>query len=381
MKIVVNGRFSGRKTGVGRVIENLFDQLQHLDDENEYFIYVNKEFVDFIDVTNPRFHVLSNGITAGNSLLNHLWTQTGFLYNILKHRADMVILPQINLFLFKLAPTILFQYDLIEYHVPNQKWYKMLFRKMTFPVALNLADKIVCIAESGKNDVEKVFGIPDGKISVVYCGVDTKVFTQIDTQTASDFIRRQYDINDKFILFTGTLTHPQKNLIRLVEAYRILVDKGVTHKLVLVGGKGKDADLIIKRIDELQLAENVIISGYVPDEDLPYFYSAASLFCFPSLYEGFGIPVLEAMACGCPVVTSNTSSLPEVAGDAALLVDPYKADEIAEGLYQLVSNEQVRNKCIINGFQQVRKFTWDRAGRQLLDTIHEVARQSAAYGS
>lgn len=382
MRIVVNGRFSGRKTGVGRVIENLLINLQHLDQENEYFIYVNKEFVDFINISNDKFHLISNGVPAANSVLNHLWTQTGFLYSILKHRADLVVLPQINLFIVKLAPTILFQHDLIEYQLSSQKWYKQLFRKAAFPVAFKLSDRIVCVSENTRRDIRELFQVSEHKLATVLNGVDTGTFEKKEARQARDVISAKFGINDNnLILHTGTLTHPQKNLIRLVEAYKMLVDKGAPHKLVLVGGRGKDADLIFKRIEELHLTGNVITPGYVPDEDLPYFYSAATVFCFPSLYEGFGLPVLEAMACGCPVVASNSSSLPEVAGNAALLVDPYSAHDIARALHDLISNEQFRDDCIRKGFQQARQFSWDRSGRKLLAAMQEVAGRRATRQS
>ena len=176
MRVVVNGRFSGRKTGVGRVIENLLINLQHLDRENEYFIYVNEEFKNFVHFTNPRFHLISNGIPAANSALNHLWTQTAFLLNIFRHKAGLVILPQINLYMIKLAPTILFQHDLIEHYVPNQKWYKLLFRRIAFPLALRLSDKIVSVSENTQLDVKKIYHVPDQKLCVIYNGVDPAVF-------------------------------------------------------------------------------------------------------------------------------------------------------------------------------------------------------------
>ncbi len=373
MRIVVNGRFSGSKTGVGRVIENLLIHLERIDVENEYFIYVNREFSDFISFKNPNFHLLSNGVPAENSLLNHIWTQTGFLRQIRRHRADVVILPQINLFIFKMAPTILFQHDLIEYHLPNQKWYKLLFRRIAYPLALRLSDRIVCVSGNTKGDVERFFGVADNKLAVIPNGVDMSLFRKLNENEAKSVVDRRYGVKGDFILYTGTLTLPQKNLLRLVEAYDVLVRKGVTHKLVLVGGEGKDAHLISKKVKELGLSDRVIFTGYVHDDNLPYFYSAASVFCFPSLYEGFGLPVLEAMACGCPVVTSSTSSLLEVAGDAALLVDPLKKDEIADAISRLIEFEELRRSCVEQGFQQAGIFSWENSARNLLSLINSLA--------
>jgi glycosyltransferase involved in cell wall biosynthesis len=369
VRIVVNGRFSGRKTGVGRVIENLFLHLEQIDAENEYFIYVNREFADFIRFKNPNFHLVSNGIPAGNSLLNHIWTQTRFLHEIRRHRADLVILPQINLFLFKMAPTILFQHDLIEYHLPNQRWYKLLFRRITYPVALRLSDRIVCVSENTRDDVKRIFKVADEKLEVIPNGVDISLFRQLNGAEARDVVERQYGIKGDFILYTGTLTLPQKNLLRLVDAYDWLVRKGLKHKLVLVGGDGKDSHLIYRKVRDLELAEKVVFTGYVPDEDLPYFYNAATVFCFPSLYEGFGLPILEAMACGCPVVTSDTSSLPEVAGDAALFAKPLEVREIASAMMSLIEDRSMRDDYGKRGIERARQFSWMASARKLFDVI------------
>jgi len=381
MRIVVNGRFSGRKTGVGRVIENLFKSLQYIDLENEYYIYVNEEFKDFIRFTNPRFHLVSNGIPADSSLLNHLWTQTGFVCSIFAQKADLVILPQINLYLFKLAPTILFQHDLIEHHIPNQKWYKLLFRRLAFPLAMGLSDVIVNVSENTRNDVKHIYHVPDHKLAVIRNGVDLSLFRPVDREAAKQHVRSKFGIEDDYILYTGTLTLPQKNLLRLVDAYHALTLKGLRQRLVLTGGTGKDAHLIHQKVADLGLGHRVTFTGYAQDEDLPYLYNAATVFCFPSLYEGFGLPVLESMACGCPVVTSNSSSLREVGGDAALLVDPCDSGAIAEALYNLIINDELRLEYSARGLERAQLFTWERAGRQLLDTINAVGRRAASRKS
>jgi len=369
MKIVVNGRFSDRKTGVGRLIEGLLVNLQKIDFNNEYYVYVNREFTDFIKITNPNFHLISNGIAAGNMIMNHIWTQTGFIYEIIKKKADIVLLPQINLFLFKLAPTILYQHDLIEYYIQNQKWYKMLFRKVTYPIGLKLADKIVGVSQNTINDVKKFFNVPDHKLNMIYNGFESRSFRPLDKSDAKSILKAKYGIDWKFILYVGTLTLPQKNLLRLVEAYDNILKKGINIKLVMVGRKWKDCEKIFNMVAEKGLNDSVIFTEYVPDEDLPYFYNSAEVFCFPSIYEGFGLPVLEAMACGCPVVTSNVSSLPEVVGDAGILIDPYNVNEISNALLKLLTDENLREKYIAAGLEQCKKFSWENSANMLFSLI------------
>jgi glycosyltransferase involved in cell wall biosynthesis len=370
VNVVVNARFSQHKTGVGRVIENLLRQLARIDRENTYYVYVNPEFVDLFRFDNDKFVVLSNGVPAANSLKNHIWTQTGLLWAIRKHKADLVLLPQINLLLFKLRPIVLFQYDLIEYHVPNQKWYKMAFRRFAIPRACRLADKVITISQSSVTDLRRFLDLPPEKIELIYTAVDHDHLQPRDPVESRRIACEKYGVKGDYILYVGTLTLPQKNLVRVVEAFKILRDRGCQAQLLMAGAFGKDHQLILQRIRELGLGPHTLVPGYVDDRDLPYLYSAARAFCFPSLYEGFGLPVLEAMACGCPIVTSNVSSMPEVAGDAGAQVDPYDPQAIADALDELLTNDEVRRQRIRQGLEQARRFSWESAGRQLLDVIN-----------
>lgn len=370
MNIVVNGRFSQYKTGVGRVVENYLRHLAPIDDRNRYHIYVNPEFVDLFRFDNPNFIVHSNGVPAGNSLKNHLWTQTGLLWNVRRHQADLLILPQINLVLFKLAPILLFQHDLIEYHLANQVWYKMLFRKFAIPYAIKLANRIVSVSNNTTNDLRCFLGVPDSKVVTILSGVHREGLGPQDRDECRRRVSHKYKIDGEYILYVGTLTLPQKNLLRLVEAYRLLRNRGCQAQLLLAGAFGKESHRILELIESLGLRQHTITPGYVDEADLPYLYSGATAFCFPSLYEGFGLPVLEAMACGCPVVTSNVSSMPEIAGEAAALVDPNDSKAIADALWALLCDPELRRQRAEQGLAQAARFSWDKAARQLLDVIN-----------
>jgi glycosyltransferase involved in cell wall biosynthesis len=373
MKIVVNALFSKHKTGIGRVVENYLQQLSKIDTNNKYFIFVSKEFNDLFRFDNPNFKVLSTGLEGASSfrtsLLNHLWLQTVFPAYTARIHADLVILFQISLYLIKMAPTIYFQHDLIEHHIPNQKPYQLLFRKIALPLNLRMADKIIGVSQNTLKDIRTVWPVKDEKVRVIYNGVDRSLFREVDRKEAKKILREKHGISNNFLLYTGTLTLPQKNLLRLVDAYHTLRGRGITDKLILVGSSGKDSNLILERIKKLKLEEHVVCPGYVPDADLPYFYNAAHIFCFPSIYEGFALPILEAMACGCPVVTSSTSSMPEVAGDAALLVDPYNTEEITEALHRLLIDHELQAEKIKKGFRQVQKFSWEKSSYELLGLI------------
>jgi glycosyltransferase involved in cell wall biosynthesis len=196
-------------------------------------------------------------------------------------------------------------------------------------------------------------------------------------------VRNRYGLQGPYLLYVGTL-HPRKNLVRLVQAFArlpaLLSAAGRPTpglQLVLAGRKGWLYDDIFAQVRRLDLEDRVILTGYVPDEDLPALLSAARAFVFPSLYEGFGLPVVEAMACGTPVVCANTSSLPEVAGDAALLVDPLDEGAIAAALARLLSDDDLHRELVDRGFRQAARFSWQRCAREALAVLEEVGHLDA----
>ena len=372
MNIVVNARFGVKKTGIGRVIESLLTELAKRDTSNKYFIYVNEEFINEFDFKNPNFKILSNGVSAYNMIKNHIWTQTGLYKALKEHKADLLILPGITLFWRKKVPTILFQHDLIEYYIPNQKWYKLLFRKLTFPTALRLADRVVCVSKNTLNDVKKIFNIKDEKLELIYNGVDYSLFKNTDKKLAKQILANKYNIDIDYYLYVGTLTQPQKNLVRLIQAFAKLKKEGLKEKLVLVGNDGKDCQLIYDEIKKQNIEEDVIRVGYVEDEDLKHFFSGAELFTFPSLYEGFGLPVLEAMTCNCPCLTSNNSSLGEISEGAAIQVNPESVSSIYSGLKRFNETPNLRNELILKEKKKSKYFNWNQSGLnfyQLIDSF------------
>ncbi|MEM4301926.1 MAG: glycosyltransferase family 1 protein, partial [Candidatus Caldarchaeum sp.] len=230
---------------------------------------------------------------------------------------------------FSRIRTVFTLHDLIflfhpETHKPLNRWFLTLL----MPRFLRAADAVIAVSECTKRDAVRAYGIPEEKITVIYEGVSPR-FRPANPE-AVQAVRAKYGLPEHFILYVGTI-EPRKNLVALLEAYAAILTRNTQHaiRLVVVGKKGWLYEGFFRRLRELDLEERVHFTGYVPDEDLPALYSAADLFVFPSLYEGFGLPVLEAMACGVPVVCSNTSSLPEVAGDAALLVNPTDVQALA----------------------------------------------------
>jgi glycosyltransferase involved in cell wall biosynthesis len=237
------------------------------------------------------------------------------------------------------------------------------------------ASLVIAVSENTKIDVMKYLNIPEKKIRVIYHGVGDD-FRKIED---GEYLKDRLDgmgIDYPYILYLGTL-EPRKNVERLIEAFvQLKTGKQINEKLVISGIKGWGYQSIFDKVASLGIEKEIIFTGFVPNEFLPFLYNGASAFVYPSLYEGFGLPLVEAMACGVPVVTSNISSLPEVAGDAAILINPYSVDELADGIWRILSDEELRHQCIKKGIERAKSFTWERCAKNTLDAFNEVYRTS-----
>lgn len=244
------------------------------------------------------------------------------------------------------------------------------------PETLKRADHLITISRAVREDLIRVFRIPEERTSMVYPGLDKSRFRP--GEAGEGIILHQYRLRKPYVLFVGTL-EPRKNVVRLVEAFHLIAPRNPDLTLVLAGQKGGLSGPIFQRIRDLGLENRVIHLGYAKAADLPALYVGASLFVYPSLYEGFGMPILEAMACDCPVIASSTSSLPEVAGDAALLVDPEKTDELAAAMEEVVTKPELSQRLREKGFLRASRFSWEEAARQTLDVYHRVIQGSGGF--
>jgi glycosyltransferase involved in cell wall biosynthesis len=233
------------------------------------------------------------------------------------------------------------------------------------PAAVSRAARVLADSENTANDLGELLGVPQQKISVVTPGVGPR-FRPVRDSVRLNEVRARYNLPEWFILFVGTI-EPRKNLARLISAFGALRRQtGLPHALVIAGGPGWLNQGIYEQVGKEGLTEHVCFPGFVADEDLPGLYTLADLFAFPSLYEGFGIPPLEAMACGTPVVASNRSSIPEVVGSAALLVDPEDVDGMADAMARVLGNASLRARLSDLGRAQAARFTWRAAAEKLL---------------
>jgi glycosyltransferase involved in cell wall biosynthesis len=285
----------------------------------------------------------------------------------MKDRIDILHAPGYVIPLLSSVPAVVTIPDVIALLFPKMcKISNHLHYRALLPAVAKKAKCIITMSHNSKKDIVNTLNVSEDKIDVIYNGVHPS-FIQIHDVSRLDFIREKYDLPEKIILFVGNL-EPKKNIVRLIDAYSLLKrEQEIEHALVIIGKKGWLYDEIFKKVNALNMDKYIIFLGYVPREDLPLLYNMAEVFVFPSLYEGFGIPPLEAMACGTPVVTSNISSLPEVVGDAAIKVDPQNIRDIAEGVYKVVVNKDLTQRLIAKGLKRARLFSWEKTAKRTLE--------------
>lgn len=260
-----------------------------------------------------------------------------------------------------------------EAHLPLNRWYLSLM----MPRFLRRADAVICVSQFTKADAVRIYDLEESKLVVIPEGVNPR-FHPVESPELLAAVQARYELPERFILFVGTI-EPRKNLVALWEAYRALHSEGRPEKIVIVGKRGWLYRDTFQRLRELGLEGQVVMPGYVADQDLPAIYSLAGCFAFPSLFEGFGLPPLEAMACGCPVVCSNASSLPEVCADAALLVPPTDVAALTSALRRLLDDADLRADLRARGLRRASNFTWQMAAESTLAVYRVVADGSSAH--
>jgi glycosyltransferase involved in cell wall biosynthesis len=254
-------------------------------------------------------------------------------------------------------------------YLPNR--LALRYAKASMAMAARRANRVLTVSETSKRDIMKFFGTPSEKIDVIYNAFDERFGADPDVE-AVDRVRERFQLHDPFVLYAGNVK-PHKNLERLIEAFHLVRSGGLDLKLVLIGDEISKYTALRRAVHKYRLHPHVRFLGYLPEETLAIMYRLAGVFVFPSLYEGFGLPPLEAMASGTPVVTSNVSSLPEVTGDAALLVDPYDPGAIADGIRRVITDSTLSQELRRKGFVRARQFSWETSVRRIRDIYQDVA--------
>ncbi|MDD5147529.1 MAG: glycosyltransferase family 1 protein [Candidatus Daviesbacteria bacterium] len=391
--------FAARRTGTENYSYQLLKNLAKVDRINQYIVYLRPLGTQGVPLQgwpdNFRFRTI-------NWL--RLWTQGGLAIQTFRDNLDVLFVPAHTLPVVRYPglKTVVTVHDLgSEYlssmHQIKQRVYLGFMQKYQ----LKIATKIIAVSKATKNNLVKKIGIDSGRIEVIYEGYDQNLFKPVKFDLLVNSLS-QYGLKPgEYFLFVGTV-QPRKNLERLIKAFgkwlgvlpalrhwrtavhpRSLTFAPATrrdtllavtprhYKLVIVGQKGWMSEQIYKLPKQLGIEDRVKFLGYVPVKDLPVLYSGAVVLTFPSLFEGFGLPILEAQACGCPVLTSNISSMPEVAGKGAIFVDPYSTSDIVKGMVEIM-NKDTKRRIIEAGFLNIKKFSWEGCARETLKALEAL---------
>lgn len=369
MRIAINATILDDKpTGLGIYTTNVVQEIsKHIGCKDKLIVFTsypeafgeyNLEIRRVSKWVQPKY-----GEKAG--VFRFLWSQTIFPLRLMKDNVDLVYSSTHHGTLFPGASQVITIHDTASGRAYMQHTLVHYYFKFILPILLKKCSAIIAVSKEVKKDIIGHVNFPLHRIHVVYNSYNKKYFKPMDSE---DF-KFRYKL-DKYLL-TVNASYPHKNIGRILEAYLKIRGK-IAHKLVIVGKEGRYMDSLRTKTKILGLQKDIRFLGYVPQNILPPIYSGASALIYPSLYEGFGFPPIEAMACGCPVIVSNTSSLPEVCGNAAYYVDPCSVASIAEGIYRVSTGENLKQDLVQKGFKRVKLFGWQRAARQIIKIFKQI---------
>src|SRR6202163_1837307 len=362
--------------GVGTYTRNIVRALGRLDRESKYFLIGPPQKVAEIGPLPPNFHTVP--LLGNDATIKNYFDYRAILKRL---NCDLVHIPHLFWLPRNLpCPYVLTVHDVLDhmYRARDQSGLKRSLHFYLTHRALKGAARIFAVSHFTQSEVEKLFAIPAARIEVVYNAIDERFLRGHATDADRQLLAERYLINHPFLLYAGRIS-PHKNVVRIIEAFSALkaeLEKEELFpglKLIIIGDELSKHPDLRRTVVRSRMQNDVRFMGFVPIEVLRIFYDAAKIFVFPSLYEGFGLPPLEAMAHGTPVVTSNTSSLPEVAGNAALLVNPENVFEIRRGLQRVLLDPVLRARMKQLGYEQAQRFSWTNSVSRILEIYREVA--------
>ena len=348
------------KTGIGHYTSNLLDALRQVAPENEY---------------SP----LDWGHDPTMRLDRRLyWQQIELPRRARRAKADLLHVTGFDAPKFKPCPVVLTVHDLIGMLFPhNLTPAARFYWSYWLPHSIHWADALIADSANTRSDLQRLLKIPPERVAVIPLGINPRFHPPEDPAEVAH-IRRAYDLPERFMLYTGTI-EPRKGLDTLVEAFAAIAGE-VSYHLIIAGKRGRHTEGLLRQILRHGLDQRVHMLGYVPDGDLPLLYAAAEVFVFPSRYEGFGLPPLEAMACGTPVICSNASSLPEVIGEAGLLVPPDDPPTLAAAIRRINGSPELRADLRARGLRQAAQYSWEATARQTLAVYLNLLHRSSPNG-
>ena len=367
MRIAIDAR-KLRDYGIGTYIRNLVRHLARIDRSTEYVLIVQPVDIEIGGELGENFRTIPDWSRAYS-----IREQLTIPLDLRREKIDLFHAPHYVLPPLTPCKSVVTIHDCIHMrfrqYLPNRLGY--VYARSSLWVATHRSTRVLTVSETSKRDILRYFRIPESKIDVIHNAIDERLGAA-PTEDEMAQVRERYQLNAPFVLYTGNIK-PHKNLERLIEAFNTLRRGGLEHvKLLIIGDEISKYATLRRAVHRYKLHKHVRFFGFVSDKTLASLYRLASVFVFPSLYEGFGLPPLEAMAAGTPVITSNVSSLPEVAGDAAILIDPYVPDEIDDPRRRVLTEPELRDDLRSRGLARVQQFSWDRSVRRVREIYDEV---------
>jgi glycosyltransferase involved in cell wall biosynthesis len=360
--------------GIGTYVRNLVHGLAQQDGGDTYILLCQRSDMEFVRALGPRFEALR--VDAGNYSMRE---QVTVPIALGRARVDLFHAPHYVVSPLTRCPFVVTIHDCIHLRFPEylpnraaQTYARAMMRS-----SAHRARRVLTVSNASKQDILHYLHVPAEKVEVIYNALDERLASPPTDEEVTS-IRERFQLTSPFILYTGNIK-PHKNVDRLIEAYSILRRRGQQEaQLLIIGDDISKYPNLRRMVHRFQMHKHVRFLGFVPDVTLAALYRLASVFVFPSLYEGFGLPPLEAMAAGVPVVTSNISSLPEVVGDAAVLVDPMDAGAIADAMARVLTDPALRATLIARGYERVKLFSWERSVRRIHEVYAELAQPAHA---
>ncbi len=369
MRIAIDAR-KLRDFGIGTYIRNILTELSRFDRDNEYVVLCRPQDVDTGDILGRNFRMVPEPAPTYS-----IAEQYRIPLSLAREAVHLVHEPHYVLPPLVRCRSVVTIHDCIHLMFPQYLPSRLahVYAKGSMWSAARKANRILTVSEASKRDILRFFDVPPEKVVVIYNAIDERFRSPADPQRM-DLVRQRFQLDHPFVLYVGNIK-PHKNIERLIDAFGRVRSRGCPDdvKLVIIGDEISKYPALRQSVHRYKLDKHVRFLGFQPMETLAAFYRLARVFVFPSLYEGFGLPPLEAMACGTPVVTSNVSSLPEVAGGAALLVDPYDPEAIAAGIFQAMTDEPLRADLIARGHERAASFSWAQSVRRIHEIYLEVA--------
>jgi glycosyltransferase involved in cell wall biosynthesis len=361
------GKVGGSETYIRSQVRSLLE----IDRDNTYVIFINKESQGIFPEADPRLKIVLCPIQATNRPVRILWEQFILPFQVRRHKIDVLLSAGMTTPFFCPVPSILVIYDLQHVNQPqNFPRPYLFFLKTIIYLSAKTSQGIITISEHVKKDIIHHYGISPEKIMVGYLAVNRDRFYPIGGEDIVP-IKTKYKLPEHYILYAAALL-PHKNHTRLLQAFKEIHDIIPEMTLVFTGAWERGHDETMSSISALGLQDAVIMLGWLPFEDIPAVYRGSELVVYPTLHEGFGLPLLEAMASGVPVVCSRIEPLIEIAGDAALLVDPHDPSDIARGILSVLRDKTLRMKLVEAGIQRAKTFTWERTSIMTLDFLNDI---------